>query len=267
MPNCHFVSYAAGSFRKNIKLNIWFAKKFLRTKTTCIFTNDDLKKTKFYSDNQALLDELRGAGYWAWKPYYILQRLNDIPENDILIYQDCGFGYRFKNFIYPRFLIKFTQKFGSIPGVFVPENGMNYQWTKKDAFVFLDCDSEKYWHSPQIQATISFWRNDEHTRSFVTDWMNACCQRRLVSDDVNVNGLPNHESFRDHRHDQSLLTNLAIKYELAIPNEQQEYIKVNKSLSMIELHFRAKSSIYYRLILNMLLSLQNTIRYIHKLKN
>ena len=37
------------------------------------FTRDWLEATEFYSKNKSLLDMPRGSGYWAWKPFIILQ--------------------------------------------------------------------------------------------------------------------------------------------------------------------------------------------------
>ena len=258
--NLHFVSYAAGSFKNNIKSNSWFVRAFIRPKTVKFYTDKDLRKTNFYQSNKKLLDESRGAGYWVWKPYFILERLKSIPEGEMLIYQDCGFGYRFKNFIYPRRLIEFTEHYGCVPGVYIPERGNNLQWTKKDVFVRMDCDSEEYWGTPQVQATISLWKNNAANRAFITLWLDACCNRKLVSDDVSLKGCVNHPDFVEHRHDQSLLTLLTTKYKLAIPNQSDEVVLLNKSISMIELHLRAKTSIYYKYLLKTLLGLQYLMR-------
>ncbi len=267
MPNdIHFVSFAAGNFKKNIKRNAWFVQTFLKPKSLKIYTDEDLKKTNFYQTNKDLLQESRGAGYWAWKSYYISERLKEIPPGDILIYQDCGFGYRYSNFIYPRWLINYAVTHGCMPGVYVPEHGKNLKWTKKEAFAEMNCDSEEFWNTPQVQATISLWKNCESTRRFLQDWLNVSCQRALISDDTNREGLVNHADFIEHRHDQSLLTNLVTKYNLAVPNQKDELIKVNKSIAMIELHFRAKSSVSYKLVHRIMVTLHQLLQRIRRLK-
>ena len=42
------------------------------------------------------------------------------------------------------------------------------------------------------------------------------CDRRIISDDDNVGGKDNFPSFQEHRWDQSILTNLAIKHGLSV---------------------------------------------------
>src|SRR5205823_2371810 len=39
--------------------------------------------------------------------------------------------------------------------------------------------------------------------------------RRCITDDMNECGLPNLPRFREHRHDQSILTNLCVKHKIS----------------------------------------------------
>ena len=45
---------------------------------------------EFYEKNKNILDQRRGAGYWLWKPYFILKTLNLINDGDIVFYVDAG---------------------------------------------------------------------------------------------------------------------------------------------------------------------------------
>lgn len=47
---------------------------------------DNNYKNKF----KKVLSHSRGAGYWIWKNYIIKKKLNEINDNDILIYLDAG---------------------------------------------------------------------------------------------------------------------------------------------------------------------------------
>ena len=49
-----------------------------------------LHRTAFYSENKAILDLARGAGYWLWKPFIISETLKEMEEGDCLIYSDSG---------------------------------------------------------------------------------------------------------------------------------------------------------------------------------
>ena len=51
------------------------------------YTRKDLPK-EFLEKHKAYLSYKKGAGYWVWKPYIVLQALKNIPEGDVLIYAD-----------------------------------------------------------------------------------------------------------------------------------------------------------------------------------
>ncbi|MEO1909013.1 MAG: hypothetical protein ABGX10_01060, partial [Paracoccus sp. (in: a-proteobacteria)] len=53
-------------------------------------TEADLKKTPFWDENRFILEQERGAGYWLWKPWIILQKLREVGPDDIVIYNDAG---------------------------------------------------------------------------------------------------------------------------------------------------------------------------------
>ena len=42
---------------------------------------------------KSIFEQKRGAGYWLWKPYIILETLNQVPENDFVLYVDAGWVF------------------------------------------------------------------------------------------------------------------------------------------------------------------------------
>lgn len=163
-----------------------------------------------------LVEHKRGAGFWSWKPHIILDTLQRVAFGDIVVYSDVGRyrgGYTVERDISP--LVDFcARNRGLLPGVLAPSFGANSRWTKRDCFVLMDCDSPYYWNHPQIQATFSVWAKTEFALSFVKDWSTYCSDMRIVGDAPNTLGLPNLPGFVDHRHDQSVLTNLALKHHV-----------------------------------------------------
>ena len=93
---------------------------------------------------------------------------------------------------------------------------LNRAWTKRDCFVLMKCDSPKYWDAEQLMGSFSVFINNERSRKFVKEWMNYCCNENIISDVPNRCGLANFPEFKDHRHDQSILSLLAIKHDLEI---------------------------------------------------
>jgi hypothetical protein len=83
----------------------------------------------------------------------------------------------------------------------------------------MDCDNEKYHNSQMTYASICFWKKTDTTMSFLEEWLRYCKNPNVLTDIENIHGdnLPN---FVDHRHDQSVLTNLTIKYDM--PRREQK---------------------------------------------
>jgi hypothetical protein len=75
----------------------------------------------------------------------------------------------------------------------------------------MDCDSPAYWQHPQIQATYSIWQKSPQSLAFVHEWLRWCSQPAVLTDEIALARIRNFPDFIDHRHDQSVLTNLAIK--------------------------------------------------------
>jgi hypothetical protein len=160
-----------------------------------------------------LLNHERGVGYWSWKPHIILDALESVDEGDVVVYTDVGRyrgGYTVSRDISP--LVSFCERHdGIFPGVVVPNFGPNSRWTRRDCFVLMDCDEPYFWDHPQVQATFSIWLKTEHSLRFLSEWRTYCADVRIVGDGPNTCGLPNLPGFVDHRHDQSIVTNLALR--------------------------------------------------------
>lgn len=63
----------------------------------------------------------------------------------------------------------------------------------------------------QAQASVIFFRVSDYTRKFVKEWLHWCLFEggRLIDDSPSL--LPNHPEFREHRHDQAILTTMAYR--------------------------------------------------------
>lgn len=108
---------------------------------------------------------------------------------------------------------------------------LNKKWTKRDCFVLMNCDSPKYWNAEQLMASFSIYVNNERNRNFVEKWLYYCCNKNIVTDIPNICGLDNFPEFKDHRHDQSILSLLAVKYKIEIfrnPSQNGNRFKMKK---------------------------------------
>ena len=85
------------------------------------------------------------------------------------------------------------------------------QWTKRDAFLRMDCDTEKYTDSTQTLATFFLVKKTKKAIDFISAYKKYCFDSRILSDDPNVLGEENYQGFIEHRHDQSVLSLLSKK--------------------------------------------------------
>lgn len=196
-----------------------FDKIYLRTRV-------DLESTEFYNQNQTLLNESRGAGYWAWKPYYILETLKEMQEDDILVYMDCGDGFLDTTNMYS-FLVNKMENCNMLLTLGAYRNS---DWTRRDCFVHMGCDTEEFHNTIQVEAGIIVVKKTAHTVDILNKWLYYCTIPSIVTDQDNICGLPNLEGFKDHRHDQSILTNLKVKHKITSTNEMRMFIECNKNI-------------------------------------
>ena len=165
----------------------------------------------FYKKNKHILEQPRGAGYWLWKPYFVLKTLKESSEGDRVFYCDagCSFVGSFKEYFFD-FLDKDDKGIILFKGAH-PQSA----YTKMDCFYYMGCWMEdKYLQANQLTATFQLVRKTDFSLSFFEEYVRHCEDERILTDKPNECGMNNLPDFIDHRHDQSILTNLKEKYEI-----------------------------------------------------
>jgi hypothetical protein len=173
-----------------------------------LYTDNDLKNDDYFwkKHGNFIENNNRGYGYWLWKPYLIMKTLNQMNNNDILIYLDIG--CEIKNSLDTHscllslinrcndyhFLYTFTG---------VPEKKIN----KMDLLDFLDLNNNEILDSYQKQASLIFLKKNDLMLDFATDWYNTSCNYHFIDDTESM--LENNPEFLVHRHDQSIFSLLA----------------------------------------------------------
>lgn len=213
----YLVNYATKNFyRSQERLNV-SAQKF-GIDQVFFYREEDLLGTEFYRKNREILDQPRGAGYYIWKPYVILDALSKVNENDMVVY--CDSGIEIIDDLDPLFEI--CHKQGGIV-LFQTHGHQNKTWTKRDSFVLMGCDSTEYWDAQQLMGGFSIFMKNERNIKFVEEWLHYCCNKFIVTDIQNVCGLENLPGFKDHRHDQSVLSILGVKHNIEIYRDPSQW--------------------------------------------
>lgn len=185
---------------------------------------NQLEETDFYRENKEILDQKRGAGYWLWKPYFILEELKKMPPNDILMYIDCGDELQDLSQL-RAFLFSKMENLDMLLTKGAFKNGI---YTKRDCFVLMGCDNQAYYDEIQMEAGILVFKNTAQTQEIVQKWL-TYCKNIFISTDIPNVGTENLPGFIDHRHDQSVLTNLSIIFNLYSSSEMRQFVTCNKN--------------------------------------
>lgn len=219
--NVILVNFATSNFNKSQRLLNKSALKFGADQ--CISYNKSLlKKTDFYHKNKKILDQDRGAGYWLWKPYIIYKTLLEADEGDIVIYSDSG-----AEIISPLGpLVELCKrKDGLLLFQVHSHNGKhsNIKWIKRDCFTLMGADEPRYHHAEQVAGSPQLYIKNDRNIAFVEEWLTYCTDERILTDTLNRCGSENYPEFKDHRHDQAVISILAVKHKVEIFRDPSQY--------------------------------------------
>ncbi len=167
-----------------------------------------LRSTRFYKDHERILSQPRGNGYWLWKPFLILDALSKVSDGDVVAYVDSGACFTGS----AKPLIELAREREWL--VFCNEGHTARTWTKRDCFILMGCDNPSYHDAVQISAGQLFFRKSARMVKIVEEWLTYCMDPRIITDQENTCGQPNLPEFRDHRHDQSVISLLVAKYQI-----------------------------------------------------
>jgi len=216
----YFVTYSDEKFDKHRKTLNEQAKLTFDG----VFTYDRnwLINTDFYEPNKEILDQSTGAGFCLWKPYIILETLKSLEPNDILFYLDSAD-------IFTNNLVEFLKDYFNSDYEFIlTYGGFNKQktYTRRDCFVLMDCDNEKYHEHIQLEAGMIALKKTNHVIEILEEWLHFCKNKHILTNIENICG-DNLTGFIAHRYDQSVLTNLAVKHNLNINRLLRNFITCN----------------------------------------
>ena len=200
------INYANETFRKSQRFNSRQGIRVGLLDKVISYGPEDVDPI-FFDKNREILCQKKGNGYWLWKPYFIQKSLELIEQGDFLFY--CDSGSYFINPIQP--LIDIVEQCNQ--DVIPFELGyVEKFWTKRDAFVLMNCDTPRYTDSKQRLAAFIFMRKSRCSTDFAGEWLHLAEDGRLITDLDNQLGQPNYPEFKEHRHDQSIYSLLTKKY-------------------------------------------------------
>jgi len=178
---------------------------------TKLFTLYDLQNdNNFWSTHKDfILDNSRGFGYWLWKPYLIKKSMDEMNDNDILLYLDSGCEIDISERDYLLECLETVKKdfiVGTL-GKTCVENSC-----KMDLLLLLNMNKDIYLKSRMHQAGANLILVCNKTRKLINEWYELCCNYNLIDDSPSIS--KNLNEYEEHRHDQSIYCLLTKKHNL-----------------------------------------------------
>ena len=224
----HFISFGGPAPRYYRALNR-ICMQATETKifdTVTGYTDLDLKKDKkFWKEHGKFISRHgRGYGYWLWKPYLILKRLNEIKDGELLFYTDAGSDFNPKassDFMTKRFdEVRKTKK---LMGIFTcPEKNFN----KIDLVKYFGYENSPFFlKSRQHAAGAILIMKTPEIIKFITEWYELGYKDNYHFIDDSRSKEKETEHFKKHRHDQSIFSLLTKKYDIMLPTSLRGFEK------------------------------------------
>ena len=186
-----------------------------------------------------LKPNVRGFGYWCWKPEIILQTLLKAGEGDIVQYIDVGSHLNAKG---RKRLDEYFEIARQTPtGVLAFQSGLqgldqpaphpsliwsDLDWCKGDLLDHLGARGADYLSTGTIVSGSIFFRRCESAISLVRAWADVSHQDMRLMDDRRSRS-PNPPSFKEHRHDQAVFS-LLCKQRCFANNVAQHFCRILK---------------------------------------
>jgi len=223
--------------------NRWYASQALLNKTASkggftgyiSYTDKNWNFKHDYDD----ISNTRGYGYWMWKPLIILEAMSKLNTGDIVGYIDSGNTViNSLDYIFDHCVNKEITLFDNRDGNFDYTTHKNKTWTKRDCFVLMGCDNNKYYDASQVDGSYQFYKKTDKTIAFLEEYKEHCCNKNIISDIPNITE-KNLQDFKDHRHDQSILSLLAVKHNIELlpePSEWGNYLKDRPYVQLFRHH-------------------------------
>lgn len=226
MEQIHFITFGSQRFYNSVNRICNEAKEFNLFDKIIGYTEKDLWNSEFIKHCEFVSRNHRGFGYWLWKSFLVSKYLETMNEGDILFYADSGCQLKVSGIKRMKEYLEIVRN--SPKGIlgFQMEH-LEKTWTKMDLFHYLQAEDLK--ETGQLVGGIFFIKKCDFVVNLIKKWYETCCNYYLIDDSPSF--APNNETFREHRHDQSVFSLLRKKYGCEIL-EDETYTGPNWDLNM-----------------------------------
>lgn len=208
----HFITYGDSKFEKSKQRLLNEAKEFGVFKTIKGYGPKDLSED-FIKKHCDIFKHSRGGGYWIWRPYILRQAINNINDNEYLVYLDAGCTInksgkkRFYEYIHN--LENSQNNYGILSFQMTNTNGKGEiqkekWWTTGQIFnIFNIKPDSDIGESGQYLGGVLILKKNKHLLEYLDKYEKCIYENPLLITDI-YNDKDQHEGFKENRHEQSI---------------------------------------------------------------
>lgn len=186
---------------------------------TIIYDNQFIENLPYYDKHKDVLTKVSFG--FAYKAICFYETMKKINSGDIVVWADSNHTFA-KD---PQVFIDSALEYGTLVRnhiwVYYPQK----DWCRRDTFVNMGCDNEKYWESFQHQDNVFVFCKNNTNMLFATEWKNYCLDYKTMFGEGKY---PDFPTFKHHRHNQAIFSILCHKYDFTYLDRTQnvwgEYI-------------------------------------------
>lgn len=190
---------------------------------------DDLKNDKQFWERHSkfILNNKLGFGYWLWKSYIIKKQMEKMNDGDIIMYLDSGCEIKgSKKKLIPQFFDYVKED-----KIITSNTCKDKCWTKMDLIKHFNMENNILLDKPQKAAGAILIYVCKETRDIINLWYETSSIYNLIDDSPSVS--KNDDCFKNHRHDQSILSLLLKKNNILSKRNLKECIYYNRNKNFI----------------------------------
>ena len=171
---------------------------------------DWIKNSEYYDLYKNIFAYRKYAGFFLWKPIIIKHTLELYPDYKVL-YSDANIVFddmtRFEN--------NYKRQMDNTHYFFIKHwNRINRDWTKRDTFIIMDADIEKYHNAHQVWTVLEGWESSRY--DVLMENLKYCTNEHALVESPNIYDY-NYPGFQAHRWEQSIISILVEKYNIDCP--------------------------------------------------
>lgn len=148
-------------------------------------------------------------GYYVWKAYVLLRTVEDpgLPwDTTVVVWTDAGI--HFVDDMRP--LVHKYMRETDVAATRTPM--LEGDFSKRDAFILLDADYQGIFETSQVATGIIIVRKTKLAVEFLRDWLAACEDPRIMTEEPSVLGYPDYFTFKNNNDDQTAFSLVFKRY-------------------------------------------------------